>query len=209
MTHAPRTHGRTPLAVLVAVVALLLMTALPAQAQDDPYGSTSTTQAPTLAPSCRLGLVAGAPGTEGEVTVENVPPGGTVRIIVDGREIGRATAPQGGAAQVTLVVPFEVPDISPGSYPVSVVGANFTITCVGANQLEVLAASEGLGSGGGSLPRTGVYVALLVAIAVALLLLGRLLLEASRRKRERAARAARATGGRRRSATVPAGRASK
>ena len=205
MTHTPRTHGRTPLAVLVAVVALLLTTALPAQAQEDPYGSTSTTQAPTLTPSCRLGLVAGTPGTEGEVTVDNVSPGGTVRIIIGGQEAGQATAPQGGAAQVTLVVPFEVPDLSPGSYPVSVVGASFTLTCEGANQLEVLAASADLGSGG-SLPRTGIYVALLVAIAVALLLLGRLLLDASRRKRERAARA---TGGRRRSATVPAGRASK
>ena len=194
---------RLGLRVLLLAVASTLVFALPAAAQDDPYGPTSTTTtAPgSLVPSCRFDLEAGVPGATATVTVHNVPPGGTVRIIIGGEEAGRATAPlQGQAAsspvlfggvalpaQATttdLDVPFVVPDLPPGQHLVTAVGADFTITCE-TEAIEVLGASESRG-GGGSLPRTGIFVALLLAIALALFLVGRALLHASRRRRDAA-----------------------
>ena len=201
-------------------MSLLALVASPAAAQDpDPYGATTTTAPIDFFPTCHYTLDASAPGTAASLTVTNVPFGSTVRVLVGGVEAGRATAPLaaqaasagvlfGGAAlpaqaaTTTLVIPFTVPDLPPGVYQVTAVGADFTLTC-DQETIEVLGGGGsdggadsgtdgGKDSGGlGSLPRTGIYVGLLLASALILLLVGRALTEASRRKREEAERRAR------------------
>jgi len=202
MRVARRTVG-TCTALWVGVA--LALVAAPAGAQDpDPYGGTTTTAGGTTAEaSCSLSVTVGEAGDPVTATVINVEVGGTVRILFGGVEVGRATAPaQGGEAQTTtsVSITFEVPDVEPGRYLVTAVGADFTATCsasVGGQfevrETEVLAGGvtrDGGGEGGSSLPRTGLYLALLVTIAIGLLLLGRTLLERSRRRRRRAHRAA-------------------
>lgn len=195
---------------------LVAFAASPAAAQDpDPYGATTTTAPIDFFPTCHYTLAASAPGTTASLTVTNVPFGATVRVLVGGVEAGRATAPLaaqaasagvlfGGAAlpaqaaTTTLVIPFTVPDLPPGVYQVTAVGADFTLTC-DQETIEVLGGGGtdsgtdgGKDSGGlGNLPRTGIYVGLLLALALILLLVGRALTEASRRKREEAERRAR------------------
>jgi hypothetical protein len=207
--------GATIGRVLALALAAVVLVAGPAAAQD-PYGGTTTTTDPgsVLDPTCTLGLTAGAPGAAGSVRVANVPFGTTVRILLGGVEVGRGTAPvQGqsaaapvalggqvlaaGAATTTLDIDFVVPDLSPGRYLVTAVGADFTLTC-GPDPdglFEVLGATQSTdddGTQSGSLPRTGIYALLLVVVAVALVLAGRAVLAASRRRRAAAERAERA-----------------
>ncbi len=134
--------------------------------------------------------------------MQNVSFGATVRIIIGGEESGSATAPlpaqssggvvlfggaalPAGAATTTLNIGVTVPDLEPGSYLATAVGPDFTIPCgPGENgAFEVLASDETARPGDGSLPRTGIYIALLLALAVVLLLVGRALLSAARRRR--------------------------
>src|SRR5690606_9423248 len=71
------------------------------------------------------------PGTSGLVRIENGPGGIEVRVLVGGTEAGRGTlpdAPEGEPAPPTTV-PFTVPDLPDGDYPVSVVALDLTIEC--------------------------------------------------------------------------------
>lgn len=183
--------ARRKLGAMVSLLALmsLLLGAAPAAAQDeDPYGSTTTSTAPPGPdPTCGLSVVRGAVGASVTATIVNVPIGSTVRLLFGSAEVGRGTA----EADTTVEIPFEVPDVAPGTYLVTAVGATFTAVCSPeAEGFAVLGASQSRGDGG-SLPRTGVYVALLIAVAAALLLGGRMALEASRRQKRRLARQAR------------------
>ncbi len=180
-------HSWHRLWTLPVVAVALLLTAGAAAAQEDPYGGTTTTSTPPeVEPTCRLEVTAGEVGAEVEVTVSNVPAGGTVRVLLDGTEEARATAPADGPDPTTLVIPFTVPTLDPGDYLVTAVGAEFTLTCSpGDGRFEVLAGGAVLGGASGltGLPRTGVYAALFVVVALVLLLAGRVLLGASRRRR--------------------------
>jgi hypothetical protein len=214
--------------IIAALVVLIAGAAwAPASAQDaDPYGSTTTTTAsPRLAASCQLSLTSGNVGAEVTATVQNVPFGSTVRILLGGIEVGRATAPLQGqssgapvifngaalpaaAATTTVAVPFVVPAVAAGDYLVTAVGVDFTCSCtegtsgfkvlggglprVGGTQTQNVSGNDS-SRGLGALPRTGIYVALLLAIAAALLLVGRALLEASRRRQAAADDAARSS----------------
>lgn len=183
-----------PGAIVAACCLILVGVAGPAGAQD-PYGGTTTTTGttpPELRPACALSVTAGAPGTSVSAQVTNVPSGGTVRILLGGTEVGRGTAQ--ATTATTLAIAFVVPDLAPGRYLVTAVGADFTLRCGpdADGMFEVLAGSQGRadgGSGSGSLPRTGIYVGLLLALALALFLAGRALLEASRRRSARAEQA--------------------
>lgn len=161
-------------AALAAAVALIV-TAAPAGAQEDPYGPTSTTSVPgSVLPTCEVELEAGVPGANASVLVHNVPLGATVRVLIGGEESGQATAPVEAQETTTdLEVPFEMPELSPGDHAVTVVGADFTVACDGPD-VEVLSAGQSR-TGSGSLPRTGAYIALLVMLAVALIVAGRVI----------------------------------
>lgn len=176
-------------------VAITLALAGPAHAAvgGDPYGSTTTTAGePTLEVGCELTLTVGPPGTAVTAVILNVTFGDTIRVLFGGTEVGRATAPQAdeSTAQVTsLTIDFVVPQVAAGRYLVTAVGGTFTGECSPeAGLFDVLAATQSRGDGSGALPRTGVYAALLVALALALVVAGRAALAESRRRRRRAAR---------------------
>lgn len=208
-TPTPRPTRVVALAVLIMLLGGWLAT--PAGAGGGPYGSTTTTDGVGVQATCGLSVTEGGVGTSVTATVSNVPPGGTVRILFGGSEVASGTAPiaaqgtgavvlLGGrqlaeqAATTSIVLQFVVPDVPPGSYLVTAVGVGFTCVCSPQTNgmFSVLGAAVDRPGGGGALPRTGIYAALFVAIAVALLVLGRTLLEASRRRRRRAEREARA-----------------
>ncbi|CAN5753458.1 hypothetical protein BH24ACT3_BH24ACT3_01990 [soil metagenome] len=100
-------------------------------------------------------------------------------------------APRDASATIT----FQVPDLPAGSYPVVAVGPGFSASCGTGGSFEVLGASAGGtdgGSGGdqgagGLLPRTGAEIALWVLLACAAIVVGRTLLNTSRRRRTRIA----------------------
>lgn len=185
----PRTLLRLVVMILVGLVAPV---ATPlAGAQEDPYGGTTTTvQLPRSDVECDLSVTSARAGSSVTATVRNVAPGVVVRVRFGGQEVGRAEAESDAVTSVQIE--FRVPPVSPGRYLVTAVGADFTARC-GADTdgyFAVLAAQTDRGDDR-SLPRTGVYVALLVAMAAALLLVGRAVLESARRRRLRIERAMR------------------
>jgi len=214
MTTSTNHTGRVLGSVAFLVVAAVLLAAPPASAQDDdPYGGTTTTEAPQIVPACELGVTVGAPGVEALVTLTSVPSGATVRILLDGDEVARDTAPlqsESGAATATMEIPFTVPELAPDTYTVTAVGADFTVVCEPQGTFGVLDADEqrlpGVFGGVTGLPRTGIYVALLVVIALVLIVAGRTLLGASRRRREAERRARRGARRSTRSGGSPVGR---
>lgn len=173
-----------------------LVAALPAPAAsagEGPYGPTTTTAAPPpqgAEAGCELSLEAGTPGDTGTATVSGVEAGQTVRLLFGGVEGGRGQAPADAAdGRGAVVVAFTVPALDEGRYLVTAVSATFTVECgagftIGAVLGSVVepSADQQLGP----LPKTGVYAGVLVAIAIALLVLGRSLLAESRRRRRRA-----------------------
>jgi hypothetical protein len=77
--------------------AALLVPTAPVSAQDDPYGSTTTTTAPGgFAPACTLDLTVVGPGSVVTATVSSVPLGATVRILIGGEEAGSSEPPGNG-----------------------------------------------------------------------------------------------------------------
>jgi hypothetical protein len=175
-----------------------------AGAQQDPYGSTTTTTQPggqvgEVEASCSLTISQGKPGDEVTATVAGVFFGEKVRIRFDGTQVGETTAPaapvepaavstpvafggQALPAQQTIAttsvkVKFTVPKAAAvGTHIVTAVGDTFTCLCNPRGEFKVLAASTG------NLARTGVQVAAVLAVAAALLLVGRTSLGASRRR---------------------------
>ena len=173
----------------VVVAGLLLAAAGPAASQEDPYGGTTTTtrQLPRETPACDLSVTAGAPGTPVRATVTGVSAGDTVRVVFDGADVGRAEAEADGAGSAAAVVDFRVPTRPPGTYDVVAVGASFTASCGPEEGGGFGVLSAGVSQGGRSpLPRTGVYVGLLLAGAAALIVFGRGILAEGRRRRRRA-----------------------
>jgi hypothetical protein len=186
----------------VAWIAVVLVAMLAgvgsAAAQDDPYdpyGPTST-DPPTVSSTeagCSLSVDDGQAGRAVTATVTNVPVGELVRILFGGIEVGRATATgPGDAGLTTVTIPYTVPSMTAGRYLIVAVGSTFTADCAESFGVEVGGVSaERPGGNGGALPRTGIYVGLLLAIAFALLVGGRALVEGSHQRRKALARAER------------------
>jgi hypothetical protein len=189
-----RSDGPRLAAFALIAFAVLSLWAGPAAAQDDPYGSTSTTGGNGTQPSCQLRTRSAHPGETVTVRLRAIPRGEEVEVRLDGEVVARATASSSGSSpRVSFDVDFVVPsDTVSGEHDVTAVGAAFTASCTTGNgdRLEVQADSEVRGiqqDRGGSLPRTGIYIALLLAVAVALLLVGRAVLKESRRRARAAA----------------------
>ena len=166
--------------------------AAPAGAQDGgPYGSTTTTGGKGTRPACQLRTEVAAPGDTVTVHLKAIPRGDTVEIRLDGERVARATATSAGAPpRVSFDVDFVVPaGTAPGSHSVTAVGADFNVDCktkrgedLTVVEGAVLSKGESRGGGGGSLARTGMYLALLLAVALGLLVVGRAVLAESRRR---------------------------
>ena len=132
--------------------------------------------------------------TAGETVVghiEGVPDGAQVTVTFEGTPVGQGTASaQAGQSSASADIPFSVPsDAKPGQNTVTFSGAGFTCS-VSVQVTAVL--GENVTSGGGPLARTGVQIAVLVAVALVLLVVGAQLRAASRnrKRREEAARLA-------------------
>lgn len=181
--------GRAAAGLLLAL-SLLLLGAAPSGAQDGgPYGSTTTTEGGGGTPSCQLRTKAAAPGETVTVHLKAIARGDEVEIRLDGEPLAQATATKSGSSpRVSFDVDFVVPtDTQPGTHSVAAVGADFNASCqTGSGEdLEVAAGAVRSGEkerGGGSLARTGMYLALLVAVALGLLVVGRAVLAESRRR---------------------------
>jgi hypothetical protein len=176
---------------LFALAGLLLvgmaLSQVPAGAHvagDGPYGSTTTTVGGGPDTSCRLRETAASPGQTVTARVHAAPRGSEVEIRFDGAVVAEETATgPGNSPRVNVDIQFAVPsDAQEGDHAVTAVGADYTVSCgTLTTSGEVLGANEERDQGG-SLPKTGVYVALLLVIGLVLVLVGRVLLVASRRR---------------------------
>jgi hypothetical protein len=194
-----RVRNLLAVAVLTGAVPLL---ASPAAAQCDPaYGCGPSSTVPTTPPpSCSLAVELVTGGQVTNATVDNAPAGAPIQITMDGVPAGGGAADASGHATVAFTVPE---GIEPGTHPVFAIGAAFSASCGSVLVAGVLGnvinnprpgadgatvGSEDVSRGGGALARTGIEVALLLAIAGALLLVGRRLVAFERRRRRRKAR---------------------
>ncbi len=176
----------------VSALAALLLVATPAAAQD-PYGPTST-DPPSVGSdvTCSLDLTAGDSGDPMTATVHDVPAGELVRLLFGGVEVGRVDAPGTDPdALTTVTIEFTIPSVPSGDYLVAAVGSTFTADCAAHFVVDVGGETIERPGGSGPLPSTGIYVGLLLAVALVCLLVGRSLLEASRRRRRAMLRAER------------------
>jgi hypothetical protein len=210
---AVRTTSRLAFAALgLALLAIVAAPAAGAQ-EDDPYGSTTTTAPTNgrgdIEATCSLSIPEGRPGDTVTATVNGVFLNETVRIFFDDLQVGITKAPAtlgaqlprtgsvsgqsaGGAVvfngaalpaqqqvTVSVQVQFTVPPAAAGTHIVTAVGDTFTCFCNPDGAFRVLGAKAAKGT----MPRTGITIALFLAVAAALLVAGRGLVAASRRRR--------------------------
>ena len=151
----------------------------------DPYGCIDTTlpgETPPP-PACVTSVSSGRPGDRVAVTITNVPGGSAVSLRFNGTPVASATAP---ASDTPVDVPmtFTVPEIAAGRYSLVAVGPGFSAECLAGTGFEVLSSGtprSGGGGGGGSLARTGFTVLGLLVLAAVLVLVGRVMVQSSRR----------------------------
>lgn len=177
---------------------------------NDPYGciaTTTTTAFPPspLLPNCIVSNPNPVVGSTVEVIITNVPVGITVSLMIGSLEVDRKVAGDGtlsaaalpksarstaaakaaaqtGYADVTFR--FVVPQLAAGTYTISAVGPNFRCDCnpIGV-QRDIAGSNVDRPGGGGGLARTGFTVLGLLVIAAALIVVGRTMVESSRRRR--------------------------
>jgi hypothetical protein len=169
------------LAALVGAALLAVLAAPVAGAQSDPYGSTTTTAPGEVEAACTLSVGKAKPAEKVTAKVTGVFFGEKVRILFDDLQVAEVIAPPAGtqtADSTTVTVDFLVPkSAAVGTHIITAVGDTFTGLCNPRGEFTVLAASKG------SLARTGVEIALVLAVAAALLLVGRTFVSSSRRRR--------------------------
>ena len=192
-----RVGGRTR-AMLAALVGatLLLAPGTPAGAQDPYGGSTTSTAGPGPETTCRLREDTSSPGATATARVQAAPRDTEVQIRFDGVVVAEemATGP-GQSPQVNIDIDFVVPeDAEPGDHDVSAVGAGFSVSCGTLTvQSETTPAGFSRDGGSGSAAKSGIYVAIALAVLAALVMVRRSVLDASR-QRARAAQSRRPRG---------------
>jgi 5'-nucleotidase len=190
--------------VLVAAAVPISAATATAQPCDPFYGCTPAPSVPpSTPPTCSTSATVATGGQVLSASVANAPAGAAIQITIDGVTAGSGAADATGSATIAFTVPA---GIAPGTHAVFAVGAGFSASCgdlsvegVQSNVVENPAPGGGGAAGvagddvargrsGGSLARTGIELALLLAIALALLVVGRRLIAAERRRRRRRAR---------------------
>jgi len=175
------------------------------------YGCPPTTPPPGPQVSCSISAEAAAVGDPVIVTVVNVVVGTEISLSIDGVVIAKSTATADGQGNQTAaalapaghlaaraaelggaVIKFTVPSsLSPGKHTLVVFGAGFSCSPT-ANGFAVLGSEVTRGelprSDSGSLARTGLQIALFLAIALVLILAGYMLVKEAQRRRRRRAR---------------------
>ncbi|MGI8663307.1 MAG: hypothetical protein ACR2LQ_08885 [Acidimicrobiales bacterium] len=178
-----------------------------APAACDPfYGCTPTTPVPPPAVTCTISAQVVSRGDVVIGSIHGVLVGTLVSLTIDGTTVGQSYAtvdgqgsPQppstasagvyGGAA-----IAFTVPaDFASGAHSFAFVGVNVSCSLGSVNVLGPSLVGGGgsgaeTGAKSGSLARTGMEVALFLAIALLLILIGSSLVKAARRRRRRAVR---------------------
>jgi hypothetical protein len=156
---------------------------------DDPYCKLEPSP-PTPPPDCTASSSTAARGDHLFATISNVPVGSQVALTFDGVKVGEATATSDGAARPALggaVVHWTVP-VEAEAGPHALVFSGVGVFCNPADGgLEILGETT-TRVGGGSLARTGTQVALYLAFALVLVVVGAQLLRVARRRRRRAIR---------------------
>jgi hypothetical protein len=175
------------LAIAAVATAGLAAAAPSAGAQEDPYGGTTTTTAAGASVGCELHASSGTVGSSASVTVRDVKPGAHVRVLFDGEEVAEATADAESNGPADLDIAFEVPSRAPGSYEVFAVGPSFSARCATAAGVAAYEVVRGVAGGGGGssgfLPRTGVELVALIALACTVIAVGLQLRATARRRR--------------------------
>lgn len=208
MTHRTRVAlvaaGVTLFAVLWAVSTPTATAAPAGRAQtctDSFYGCPPTTPPPGIQATCTVSQTAAVDGDLVTATLSNVPPGTHAQLLFDGSSVGEGDAGANGSLTISFTVP---PSTPPGNHSLVFVGAGFQCDPTGGAGLTIGVLGEqlsqsrssdtprgigGSSSGGiGGLARTGIEVALFLAIALVLVLVGYLLVQTARRRRRRIAR---------------------
>jgi hypothetical protein len=164
-----------------------------ARAACDPvYGCTTTTTQGVSASCALSGSANVSPGETVVATLDNVPPGTAANLTLDGATVASGTASSQGSLTLTFTVPSNA---APGTHQLLFVGGGVLCDPTGGAGLSVLGAELSRGStdtprsGGDTMARTGMKVALYLAIALVLVIIGWTLVQAARRRRRRSLRA--------------------
>lgn len=173
--------------------------------------TTTAPPAGTAEPECIVSQNAGRIGVNVDVVITNVPIGIRVNLLLNGIQVDSAVAGGSGSAAATLGSPgdgalksarsaksaaqasgladvrfdFRVPSGPSGSYTLIAVGDGFVCECFPFTILREVAGGNDQNPGrnnGGNLARTGFTVLGLLLVAALLLVLGRAMVEASRRR---------------------------
>jgi|GEM_PF-7017044 len=183
------------LAVVFTAVAAGAGTAAAAPSQScDPFYGCPPGPPPSTTATCSLSSGSTVSPNE-SVTghIEGVADGAEVTVRFDGAVVGQGTAHTApGATTASADIAFTVPgDVGPGDHNVVFSGAGFsctvTVSAVAVGGVEVSGSEQTTGGGtsGSSLARTGIEVALLLAVALALVVAGMQFVRAARRRRRR------------------------
>jgi hypothetical protein len=177
---------------------------------DHGYGCPTSSTEGQIAPSCSLSTNSATPGTKVTGTITNIPVGTTVTLLFDGNKVAKETATADGQGQAALaaipsaghlsagaatadtsggaIMSFTVPNTATGpGHTVVFSGAGFSCDATGGAGFEVKAAAieKNPGNGGTNLARTGMQIAVYLAVALVLIVVGLQLLRASRARRRR------------------------
>jgi len=179
-----------------------------AETCDPVYGCTPTTPPAGARATCSVSPASAGPGDVVTVRLSNVGLNVPVSLTFDGKNINGGVTTADGKGTTSGALP--VVTAAPGKHPLQLVGPGILCDPTGGAQFEVLPPVGRLGTaqtatgglelsfklaaapaasnppgGGNSLARTGMQIALFLAVALVALVIGWSLVQAARRRRRR------------------------